>query len=89
MSELPSKKAEQQLPDLHRQAFLIKNRKRFQHDGGRAWIKDGQLHDAVKGVNCRIELGIPLSDRLKKTGHRMLENLAGELIYKTNSFKKI
>ena len=28
------------LPDLHKQAFMFKNSKRFQHDGGRAWIKD-------------------------------------------------
>jgi hypothetical protein len=43
------------LPDLHLQAMKIKNRKRFQHDGGRAWIKDSQLHDAVKGMRERFE----------------------------------
>lgn len=44
-----------QLPDLHLQAMKFKNRKRFQHDGGRAWIKDSQLHDAVKGLGNRLE----------------------------------
>jgi hypothetical protein len=43
------------LPDLHLQAMKFKNRKRFQHDGGRAWIKDSQLHDAVKGMRERFE----------------------------------
>ena len=39
------------LPDLHEQAFMFKNTKRLQHDGGRAWIKDSQLHEARKGGN--------------------------------------
>jgi len=43
-----------ELPELHRQAFKIKNSKKLQHDGGRAWIKDSQLHEARKGVNGRI-----------------------------------
>lgn len=38
-------------PKLHQQARNIKNKKRHQHDGGRAWIKDGQLHEAIKGSN--------------------------------------
>lgn len=42
------------LPDLHEQAFMFKNTKRFQHDGGRAWIKDSQLHEARKDVNGRL-----------------------------------
>ena len=42
------------LPDLHEQAFMFKNTKRFQHDGGRAWIKDSQLHEARKGGNGKL-----------------------------------
>ncbi|MFN1834598.1 hypothetical protein AB2B38_004995 [Balneola sp. MJW-20] len=42
------------LPDLHQQAFKYKNTKRLQHDGGRAWIKDSQLHEARKGVNGKL-----------------------------------
>lgn len=42
------------LPDLHEQAFMFKNTKRFQHDGGRAWIKDSQLHEARKDANGRL-----------------------------------
>lgn len=44
-----------ELPDLHKQAFMFKNSKRFQRDGGRAWIKDSQLYEARKGVNGRLE----------------------------------
>lgn len=44
-----------ELPDLHRQAFKYKNSKKFQHDGGRAWIKDSQLYDARKGVNGKLQ----------------------------------
>lgn len=40
--------------DLHRRASAVKNMRRHQHDGGRAWIKDGQLHEAIKGVNPDI-----------------------------------
>lgn len=43
-----------QLPPLHKKAVTVKNMRRHQHDGGRAWIKDGQLHDAIKGVNPEI-----------------------------------
>jgi len=43
------------LPDLHKQAFMFKNKKRFQHDGGRAWIKDSQLHEARKNANGKLE----------------------------------
>ncbi len=77
------------LPDLHKQALLIKNRKRLQHDGGRAWIKDGQLHDAVKGANFCIERGRPLSDRLNETGRDVLERRSGELIEQTNTHRKL
>lgn len=44
-----------ELPDLHKQAFMFKNRKRLQHDGGRAWIKDSQLHEARKDGNYHLE----------------------------------
>ncbi len=43
-----------ELPDLHKQAFKYKNIKKLQHDGGRAWIKDSQLHEARKGVNGKL-----------------------------------
>jgi hypothetical protein len=43
------------LPDLHKQALAFKNKKRLQHDGGRAWIKDSQLYEARKGINGRLE----------------------------------
>ena len=43
-----------ELPDLHKQAFMFKNTKRFQHDGGRAWIKDSQLHEARKNANGKL-----------------------------------
>lgn len=33
----------------------MKNRKKLQHDGGRAWIKDSQLQEALKGGTYRIE----------------------------------
>lgn len=46
---------DKQLPDLHKQAFMFKNTKRFQRDGGRAWIKDSQLHESRKGVNGRLK----------------------------------
>lgn len=42
------------LPDLHEQAFMFKNTKRLQHDGGRAWIKDSQLYEARKDANGRL-----------------------------------
>lgn len=44
-----------ELPDLHRQAFKFKNSKKFQHDGGRAWIKDSQLYEARKGANGKLQ----------------------------------
>ena len=44
-----------ELPDLHRQAFKFKNSKKFQHDGGRAWIKDSQLYDARRGANGKLQ----------------------------------
>lgn len=46
---------EKELPDLHKQAFMFKNTKRFQHDGGRAWIRDSQLHEARSGGNGKLK----------------------------------
>lgn len=43
------------LPDLHRQAFTYKNKKKLQHDGGRAWIKDSQLFESRKDANGKLE----------------------------------
>ena len=77
------------LPELHKQAFLIKNHKRLQHDGGRAWIKDGQLHEAVRGANFKIERGKPLSERLNQSGEAVLEQRVGHLIQKTDSPRKL
>lgn len=43
------------LPDIHRAALKYKNRYRLKHDGGRAWIKDSQLHDALHDRNKYLE----------------------------------
>ncbi len=43
------------LPDIHRAALKYKNRYRLKHDGGRAWIKDSQLHDALHERNKYLE----------------------------------
>lgn len=53
--------------DLHRQGKVFKNLRRHQHDGGRAWIKDGQLHEAIKLVNPRLITRKP-SDAPKELG---------------------
>lgn len=45
---------DKKLPDLHQQAFMFKNTKRFQHDGGRAWIRDSQLYEARKDGNGKL-----------------------------------
>ncbi len=50
------------LPSLHEQAFKYKNTKRLQRDGGRAWIKDSQLHEARKDANGRF---LTVSNELK------------------------
>ncbi len=50
------------LPKLHEQAFKFKNTKRLQRDGGRAWIKDSQLHEARRNANGRL---ITMPDKLK------------------------
>ena len=44
------------LPELQSQAFKYKNRKKLQHDGGRAWIKNPQTHEAIKGANQTLEI---------------------------------
>lgn len=43
------------LPDLHKEAFMFKNTKRLQFDGGRAWIGDSQLHEARKDGNGKLK----------------------------------
>lgn len=53
------------LPDLHRQAYAFKNRKRLQRDGGRAWIRDSQLQEMRKGGNPRLEI---IREKLDRTG---------------------
>ncbi|MDR9387707.1 MAG: hypothetical protein RI513_01735 [Balneolaceae bacterium] len=40
--------------DIHEQAKHLKNRRKLKHDGGRAWIKDSQLHDAIPERNAYI-----------------------------------
>lgn len=56
------------LPSLHEQAFKYKNTKRLQHDGGRAWIKDSQLHEARKDANGRfLTISSDLKVPFKKT----------------------
>lgn len=44
-----------ELPDLHKQAMAMKNKRRLRFDGGRAWIKNGQLYEAVTSANLRME----------------------------------
>lgn len=44
------------LPDLHKTAFKYKNIRKLQHDGGRAWIKNPQLHEAIKGTETFISI---------------------------------
>ncbi len=43
------------LPDLHKQAMAMKNRRRLRLDGGRAWIKNGQLHEAVTSATLKLD----------------------------------
>jgi hypothetical protein len=43
------------LPLIHKQAMNYKNFRRLRFDGGRAWIKNGQLHDAVNDGSLRVE----------------------------------
>lgn len=77
------------LPDLHLQAMFIKNRKRLQHDGGRAWIKDGQLHDAVKGANDSVFVssGTPAGPVSHDSAEG--EKTLGELIKSSYSIRKM
>lgn len=60
---------DKKLPDLHEQAFMFKNTKRFQHDGGRAWIKDSQLYEARKDGNGKLNTieKKKASDRVEET----------------------
>lgn len=73
------------LPELHKQAKIFKNKKRLQHDGGRAWIKDSQLHEAIKGANYRLVTVKPLS--LEGAGEDVLQKKAGEIAQKTDTGK--
>jgi hypothetical protein len=59
---------DKKLPDLHEQAFMFKNSKRFQRDGGRAWIKDSQLHEARRDGNGKLNTVKPKkeSDRVEQ-----------------------
>ena len=75
-----------ELPDLHKQAKFFKNRKRLQHDGGRAWIKDSQLHEAIKGANYKLVTVQPSS--LKGTGSEVLQNQAGQVSGAADTGKK-
>lgn len=56
------------LPDLHTTAFHYKNPRRLKHDGGRAWIKNAQLHQAVEGVNIWLINEDTLKQK-KRTSH--------------------
>lgn len=64
-----------ELPNLHQEAFKYKNTKRLQHDGGRSWVKDPQLHEARKGANGRLhtiqaekeKADIPKQDEAKRS----------------------
>lgn len=89
LSEINRNCEDNLLPDLHKQAFYLKNRKRMQHDGGRAWIKDGQLHEAVTDANYRIERGQPLVERLRGTGRDILERRLGMLLQSSNTIKRL
>ncbi|MEX0684924.1 MAG: hypothetical protein WD267_13460 [Balneolales bacterium] len=74
-----------ELPELHKQAKFLKNRKRLQHDGGRAWIKDSQLHEAIKGANYKLVNYTP--SRLQGAGKDVLEKKAGNIIQAADSGK--
>jgi hypothetical protein len=49
---------------LHEDGKVFKNLRRHQHDGGRAWIKDGQLHEAIASVNPRLITRTPVTRKL-------------------------
>lgn len=77
------------LPDLHKQAKVLKNKKRLQHDGGRAWIKDGQLQEARAGANYFL---VTVRDKKKVTegeGQKVLEGKAGSLVEETDTGRKM
>ncbi|MEX2640283.1 MAG: hypothetical protein WD266_06335 [Balneolales bacterium] len=76
-----------ELPSLHEQAKMFKNRKRLQHDGGRAWIKDGQLHEAIRGTNYRLVTLKPSS--LENAGRQVLEKQAGLVAGDTDTGKTV
>ncbi len=65
-----------QLPDLHKQAFAFKNKKRLQRDGGRAWIKDSQLYEARNKANGHLETIQENLDKItitRPTGNRIFK----------------
>tara|TARA_R100000027_G_C2166948_1_gene69519 strand:+ start:58 stop:294 length:237 start_codon:yes stop_codon:yes gene_type:complete len=61
------------LPSLHEQAFKYKNTKRLQHDGGRTWIKDSQLHEARKDANGRF-VTVPAQVKVPGMKTEILDN---------------
>lgn len=71
-TDMEMKKA---LPDLHRQAFALKNHSNFRRDGGRAWIRDSQLYDARCGENRKLET---IHEHLDKLSSR--EGDSGKMI---------
>lgn len=44
------------LPNIHKTAFKYKNVRKLQHDGGRAWIKNPQIHEAIKGTETFMSI---------------------------------
>lgn len=79
----------QDLPDLHKQAKVFKNRLRLKHDGGRAWIKDGQLQEARAGANYRLVTVTDKIDQLDGEGRKVLEKKAGALVGETDTGRKM
>lgn len=77
------------LPDLHRQAKVFKNRLRLKHDGGRAWIKDGQLQEARAGANYTLQTITSNINQLDDAGRKLIEKKAGELVDETDTGRKM
>lgn len=81
-------KMHRKLPNLHKQALVLKNKKRLQHDGGRAWSRDGQLHDSCKGANFTLKTCHP-QNLLEDAGRQVLEKKAGEYKAGTDTGRKL
>ena len=77
------------LPDLHKQAKIFKNKKRFQHDGGRAWIKDGQLQESRAGANYFLKTVSDDKPVTEGEGRRLLEKEAGAMVEETDTGRKM